>query len=228
MKDFVALEKQIGVKFRNHNLLKQAFVHRSYVNENKKYSLGHNERLEFLGDAVLELAVTKYLYLNYENPEGELTNWRAALVKGEMLAKISEKMGFEDYLFLSRGESRGSRRARNLILANTFEAVLGAIYIDQGFDVSEEFVNKFLIIELPEILDKETYIDAKTKLQEYFQDKDSVTPEYFLLEESGPDHKKYFKMGVRINGKEIGKGEGESKQSAEQDSAKNALKKIKI
>ncbi|TES95633.1 ribonuclease III [Patescibacteria group bacterium] len=227
-KDFGKLEKKLKIEFKNHNLLKQAFVHRSYLNENKNFPLDQNERLEFLGDAVLELVVTEYLYCNYSNPEGELTNWRAALVKGEMLADVAHKLNYEKYLYLSRGEAKGSDKARRLILANTFEAVLGAIYLDRGFKTCEKFLEKNLLLHLPEILKQEAYLDAKTKLQEYFQNKSGLTPEYIVIKETGPDHKRYFEMGVRIGGKELAKGRGSSKQAAEQDAAQEALQKLKI
>ncbi|MFC1651924.1 ribonuclease III [Patescibacteria group bacterium] len=226
-KDLNELEKKLGVKFKNQDLLKQAFVHRSYLNENKNFNLDQNERMEFLGDAVLELVVTEHLYCNYKNPEGELTNWRAALVKGEMLADVAHDLNYEEYLYLSRGESKGSEKARRLILANTFEAVLGAIYLDQGFKVCEKFLEKNLLSRLPEILEKETYLDAKTKLQEYFQNKNGSTPEYIVLKETGPDHKRYFEIGVKIAKKKIAEGSGSSKQAAEQDAAEKALQKIK-
>ena len=227
-KDFGKLEKKLEIKFKNHNLLKQAFVHRSYLNENKNFPLDQNERLEFLGDAVLELVVTEHLYRNYRNPEGELTNWRAALVKGEMLADVAHELNYKKYLYLSRGEAKGSEKARRLILANTFEAVLGAIYLDQGFKTCEKFLEKNLLVHLPEILKQEAYLDAKTKLQEYFQNKDGLTPEYIVIKETGPDHKRYFEIGVRIGKKKLAKGEGSSKQAAEQDAAQEALQKLKI
>ena len=225
-KDFSKLEKKIGIHFKNEDLFKQAFVHRSYLNENKRFPLDQNERLEFLGDAVLELVVTEYLYRKYKNPEGELTNWRAALVKGEKLSELAEKLQYDHYLYLSRGEKKGSEKARRLILANTFEAVLGALYLDQGFAACEKFIKKHLLGELKGIIENKAYIDAKTRLQEYFQDKKGMTPEYFLLEAKGPDHDKYFRIGVRIEGKKLGFGEGSSKQKAEQAAAHNALENL--
>ncbi len=225
-KDFFKLEKKLGVRFKNLDLLKQAFVHRSYLNENRRFPLEHNERLEFLGDAVLELVVTEYLYRNYKNSEGELTNWRAALVKGEKLSELAKKLGYEHYLYLSRGEKKGSEKARRLILANTFEAVLGAIYLDQGIKSCEKLIKGYLLSELREILKDKSYIDAKTRLQEYFQERKGITPQYILLEAKGPDHNKYFKMGVEVEGKRLGIGEGMSKQKAEQEAAHKALQKL--
>ncbi len=226
-KNFLQLEKKLGIKFKNPDLLKQAFVHRSYLNENRHFPLEQNERLEFLGDAVLELVVTEYLYRNYQNPEGELTNWRAALVKGEKLSDLAERLGYDHYLYLSRGEKKGSEKARRLILANTFEAVLGAVYLDQGINSCEKLIEKNLLGDLKEILKKKAYLDAKTVLQEYFQERKGITPHYVLLEEKGPDHDKYFRMGVEVEKKRLGVGTGMSKQRAEQDAAEDALKKLK-
>ncbi|MFA7308554.1 MAG: ribonuclease III [Patescibacteria group bacterium] len=217
------IEKKIGVKFKNKDLLKQAFVHRSYLNENKNFPLDHNERLEFLGDACLELVVTEYLYNNYPNPEGELTNWRAALVKGVMISKIARSLGYEDHLLLSKGEAKSTGRARELILANTFEAVLGAMYLDQGYLVVDKFIKKHLITHLPEIIEQELYYDSKSRLQEIVQEKTGITPTYVVEKEEGPDHAKIFTMVVMIGNTKITKGDGPSKQSAEQDAAKAAL-----
>ncbi len=226
MKDFSKLEKKTKIKFADKNLLKQAFVHKSYLNENPSFNLEDNERLEFLGDAVLELVVTEYLFKNYKNPEGELTNWRSALVKGYTISAIAKKLGFNDFLYLSRGESKSSGRSRNLILANTFEAFVGALYLDKGLRVVEEFLNQYLIVKLPDILKKELYRDPKSKLQEFTQEKLGITPHYQVLEESGPDHAKKFKVGVFLDKKLIGKGMGYSKQIAEQSAANNALRKL--
>ena len=161
------LEKKIGLKFKDKGLLQQAFVHRSYLNEHKDFKIDHNERLEFLGDACLELSVTDYLYNNFKNPEGELTNWRAALVRGTMISKVARSLGFEDFLLLSKGESKSKGKARELILANTFEAFLGAVYLDQGYKKADVVVKKYLIPYLDEILSKELYQDPKSKLQEF-------------------------------------------------------------
>jgi len=217
------IEKKIGVKFKNKDLLLQAFVHRSYLNENKDFHLEHNERLEFLGDACLELIVTDYLYNNYPNPEGELTNWRAALVKGVTISKVAKKLGYEEHLLLSRGESKSTGRARELILANTFEASLGAIYLDQGYDVADKFVKKNLIPYLAEIISKELYYDPKSRFQEMVQEKTGITPIYKLVSEKGPDHAKVFVMAATIGDKMVAEGTGPSKQTAEQEAARVAI-----
>lgn len=224
-KDFKALEKKLGITFKNKNLLKQAFVHRSFLNENPSFPLSDNERLEFLGDAVLELAVTEYLFQNYPNPEGELTNWRSALVKGETLSDVSTKLHFGDYLYLSRGEAKGNGRARQLILANTFEAVIGAIYLDQRLDRTKSFIEHQILVRLPDIFKKELHIDPKSKFQEIAQEKLGVTPVYKVLKEEGPDHDKKFTVGLFVGEKMIGSGKGPSKQSAEVQAAGQALTK---
>lgn len=226
MKDFKKLQKKIGVEFKDERLLTTAFVHRSYLNESSDYK-EHNERLEFLGDAVLELVVTEHLYRNYPNPEGELTAWRSALVKTETISEASKSLGFEDYLFLSRGESKSTGRARQLILANCFEAVIGAIYLDKGYEVSKKFIEKNLLGLLPEIIKKKLYVDPKSQLQELAQSKESITPRYEVLEETGPDHKRIFTIGVFLNKRKIGEGEGASKQLAQQEAARDALKSYK-
>ncbi len=224
-KDFKKLEKKLGIKFKNEKLLEQAFVHRSYLNEHPKCGLEHNERLEFLGDAVLELAVTKYLYENYSNPEGELTVWRASLVNSTMLAEIAQKLDFNNYLLLSKGESRDDGRARHFILANAFEAVIGAIYLDRGFEKAREFVEKNLIKELPHILEKKLYNDPKSYFQEKAQEKAGITPTYEVLGESGPDHNKHFIVGVFLGEKLVASGNGPSKQAAQEAAANAAIKK---
>lgn len=226
MKDFSQLEKKIKVKFKNQDLLKQAFVHRSYINENPDFGLGHNERLEFLGDAVLELVVTEYLYKNYPNPEGELTNWRASLVNSQMLAKIAGKIQMEKYLYLSKGESKDANgKARSYILANAVEALIGSIYLDQGYVKSEDFINEFLIPELPYILSNHLYLDPKSKFQEIAQEKLGITPSYKVLKESGPDHAKKFQVGVYLDKEQIATSTGSSKQEAQVSAAAKALEK---
>lgn len=226
MKDFTKLQKKIGTDFKDEQLLINAFIHRSYLNENSDYAQ-HNERLEFLGDAVLELVTTEFLYQNYPNPEGDLTNWRSALVKTETISDVSKSLGFEDYLFLSRGESKSKGRARQLILANCFEAVIGATYLDRGYDEAKKFITKHLLKLLPEIIEKKLYVDAKSQLQEIAQRNESITPRYDVLSETGPDHKRVFKIGVFLNDKKIGEGEGASKQLAQQEAAEDALKSYK-
>lgn len=225
MKNFTKLENSLGVKFKNLNLLKQALVHRSYINENPRFNLGHNERLEFLGDAVLELIVTKHIFSNYDRSEGEMTNWRSSLVNSKMLARIAQKLGVGDFLYLSKGESRDTGKAREYILGNTFEAITGAIYLDQGYKVTQKFIEKKLLNRLPRILKEKLYIDPKSHFQELVQEKEGITPEYKVLAESGPDHVKHFIIGVYIGKKIMGKGEGSSKQAAEVAAAKKALEK---
>jgi ribonuclease-3 len=183
-------EERIGYSFTDKALLQQVFVHRSYLNEHRTFPLGHNERMEFLGDAVLELVVTEYLYLTFPNPEGELTNWRSALVKGEMLAKVSNDLGFSEYMMLSYGEAKSGGKSKNLILANAFEALLGAMYLDSGYDACKTFIHRFILCELPNILEKGLFIDPKSRLQEYTQEHLSITPIYQVLSEEGPDHAK--------------------------------------
>lgn len=217
---------KISVNFKNFDLAKQAFVHRSYINENPNFNLDHNERLEFLGDAVLELIVTEYLYTNYPNPEGELTNWRSALVKGETLSKIAKELKMDELLYLSKGETNGTSRARDLILANAFEAIIGAIYLDQTYLVAEQFVIKNVISRLPEILKDKTYLDSKSRLQEYAQAQYGYTPEYKVISETGPDHDKNFIVEAYIGAILKGKGKGQSKQEAQQNAASDALKKF--
>lgn len=216
------LEKKIGVKFNNPDLLQQAVTHRSYLNEHRDYKLDHNERLEFLGDAVLELVITEYLYENYPNPEGELTNWRAALVNGEMLAKISTKLGVEEFLLMSRGEAKDKGKARQYLLANAFESITGAIYLDQkekGYDACKKFILKNVVVELDNIIKNKLYMDPKSRFQEVAQDKIGVTPAYKVLEETGPDHERKFVVGIYLGEDLIAQGEGLSKQEAQRNAA---------
>ncbi|MFA6296925.1 MAG: ribonuclease III [Patescibacteria group bacterium] len=224
-KDFTQLEKNIGIKFNNIKLLNQALVHRSYLNENTSFPLDNNERLEFLGDAVLELVVTQHLYNNFTNPEGDLTNWRSALVNTNMISKHAKELGYDDFLYLSRGEAKDIGKARDVILANAFEAVIGAIYLDQGWDVAKDFIEKHIIAELKKILDEKLYIDPKSRLQEEIQDALKVTPTYQVLKEWGPDHARKFKIGVYLEKKLLGEGEGDSKQEAQVNAAKNAIER---
>ena len=224
MKDFSKLEDSLNIYFNNKDLLKQAFIHRSYLNEHSDVELDHNERLEFLGDAVLELAVTKYLYNKYENPEGELTSWREALVNSKMLSYVAQNLNFNDYILLSRGEAKDTGRARQYILANAVEALIGAIYLDQGMKVAQEFIEKYILRELPIILEKKLYRDPKSSFQEGAQDKVGVTPTYEVLEESGPDHSKIFMVGVYLEDELVARGKGSSKQEAQEEAAQHALK----
>jgi len=226
MKDFSRLEKKLDITFKNQDLLRQAFVHRSYINENPSFELGHNERLEFLGDAVLELVVTEYLYQTYPNPEGELTNWRASLVNSQMLAKVANDMGLETYLYLSKGEAKDTNsKARNYIVANCFEALIGALYLDRGYGAAKKFINAILIPELSDILSTQSYLDPKSRFQEVAQDKLGVTPSYRVLKESGPDHAKKFNVGVYLGEELIATSSGMSKQEAQVKAAALALKK---
>lgn len=224
LKDIAPLEKKLGVKFKDKNLLQQAVVHRSYLNEHKTFPLAHNERLEFLGDAVLELSVTDYLYRTYPNPEGELTNWRAALVNAVMLAKITADLGVEDFLYLSRGEARdSSTRARQTILANAFEAITGALYLDQGYEAADKFIHKTVIVHLANILEHKLFMDAKSRFQEAAQDRVGLTPQYRVMSESGPDHNKLFTVGVFLGKELVAQGTGNSKQDAQMIAAENAV-----
>lgn len=216
-------QKSVDIIFNDPQLLRQVFVHRSYLNEHKGFELDHNERLEFLGDAVLELVTTEYLYLKYKDPEGTLTNWRSALVKGESLSELAGDIGLNDLMLLSKGESKGSDKSRKIILANAMEAFIGAVYLDRGYEVVKKFIHKSLIVKLDKIIEDQLYIDAKSKLQELAQEKFSITPHYDLVSESGPDHNKKFFMACFLDNKKISDGEGRSKQEAEQSAAKLAL-----
>ncbi len=225
MRDFSKLEKRIKVAFKDQDLLRQALVHRSYLNENPGFDLPHNERLEFLGDAVLELAVTEYLYNNYPNPEGELTNWRAALVNANFLGDIAQTLGLGDYLYLSRGEAKDSgSKARLYILANAMEAVIGSIYLDAGWDKASQFIKDNVLAHLPEVLDKALYLDPKSRFQEIAQDKVGITPRYEVLSETGPDHAKIFKVGLYLDEELVSEGVGSSKQEAQVAAAAAGLK----
>lgn len=225
MKDFSILEEKLNVSFKNKNLLKQAFVHRSYLNENPELGLEQNERLEFLGDAVLELVVTRHLYQDYPaKPEGELTNWRAALVNAKMLSQVADELEFNDFLLLSRGESKELGKARQYILANTFEAFIGALYLDSGYEPCDKFIKDHLLSKLLEVIQKKLYKDAKSEFQELAQEKVAITPMYRVVKESGPDHKKKFTVGVFLEEERVAEGEGYSKQEAEEEAAKKALK----
>ncbi len=224
MKDFRDLEEKLGIKFKDKDLLTQAFVHRSYLNENPGFKLNHNERLEFLGDAVLELVVSEYLYKKYPGKtEGELTNWRASLVNAKTVSQVAKEIGLEPFLLLSKGETKETGKARQWILANTFEALMGAIYLDSGYQACNKIIKEFLIIKLPEILKKGAFKDAKSLFQEEAQEKRGITPTYRVLKEFGPDHAKKFVVGVFLKEKVIAEGEGTSKQEAEEMAARKAL-----
>ncbi len=221
-----AIESKIDIEFKNKDLLHQVFIHRSYLNENPGCPLGHNERLEFLGDAVLELVVTEFLYLKFNNPEGELTNWRSALVRGQHLAQICGDLGLGDWLLLSKGESKAGGKSRQILLANMFEALLGAIYLDQGFEVSARFINEHVTTRLDSIIKQELHIDPKSRLQEITQANKGITPHYVVLSEEGPDHSKQFSVGVFLGDRQLASAKGASKQAAEQAAASEALKLI--
>jgi ribonuclease III len=225
MINFSDFEKKTGVVFKDKGLLKQAFIHRSYINENPNVGLSHNERLEFLGDAVLELIVTDFLYKKYPSyTEGELTALRSALVNAIIISEIALKMGMNDYLLLSKGEAKDIGKARQYILANTYEAFVGAIYMDRGYEVANKFVNDFLLPHTEEIVSKKLWRDAKSLVQEKAQEFVGVTPSYKVISESGPDHDKHFTVGILFGGELITEGKGKSKQEAEQKAAESALK----
>jgi ribonuclease-3 len=224
MEDNKDLEKKIGVTFKNKDLLGEALTHRSYLNEHTDWPLPHNERLEYLGDAVLELAVTEELYRKFpEHPEGQLTVLRAALVNYQTLSRITADFDLQEYILMSKGERADTSKAREVILANAFEALLGAIYLDQGFEASKKFIDRFVMPQLTEILATKSYKDAKSELQELIQEKQRVTPTYRVLDESGPAHKRIFRIGVYFGDELIAEGSGASKQEAEVEAARAAL-----
>lgn len=224
MPDFAAFAQQLGLSFKNPNLLTEAVTHRSYLNEHREYSGSHNERLEFLGDAVLELAVTDFLFKKYPaSPEGELTSYRAALVNTVSLAELARSLGVNDFLLLSKGESKDTGRARDVILADALEAVIGAVYLDSGYAAAEKFIANNLYSKIDDVIENRSYQDAKSRFQEAAQEKRGVTPLYETLSEVGPDHDKRFTVGVYVGSEEIAKGEGKSKQEAEQAAAEAAL-----
>lgn len=222
--DLSQLEQKIGVDFKNKNLLKESLTHRSYINENPAWGLPHNERLEFLGDTVLELAVTENIFNEFPySPEGELTSIRAALVNYQMLAVVAKDIELDNFILLSRGEAKDIGKAREVILANAFEALLGAIYLDAGYEAAKKFIGNFVMGKLREVVDKKLYKDPKSLLQEAVQEKFKVTPVYNVISERGPDHAKIFRIGVYFGDKLVSEGEGLSKQEAEVEAAKNAL-----
>jgi ribonuclease-3 len=224
MTELSEFEKKIGVKFNDIKNLRTAFTHRSYLNEHDDWEGEHNERLEFLGDAVLELVSTDYLYHKYKKrPEGELTSIRAAVVNTISISETAIVLGMNDYLLLSKGEAKDNGRARQYILANTFEAVVGALYIDSGYDVARDFIKEFLLPKVEEIVEKSLWRDAKSFFQEKAQEIEGVTPTYEVLKEEGPDHDKIFTVGLYISKKKIAEGSGHSKQDAETDAARAGL-----
>lgn len=223
-KDFSRFEADIGYEFQDKAILTQAFVHRSYLNEHPSFATGHNERLEFLGDAVLELVVTENLYRGYPNPEGEMTNWRAALVNARTLSSIASEIGMEPYLYLSHGESKDAgSKARMYILANAIEALIGAMYLDGGIKPCEAFIGKFILSHLERVLEHKLYMDPKSRFQEASQESAGITPVYKVLEEKGPDHAKQFTVGAFLGDELVASGVGMSKQEAQVDAAEKAL-----
>jgi ribonuclease III len=223
--DLSKFQKNIKVTFKNVKLLEQAFIHRSYINENKSSGLSHNERLEFLGDAVLELVITDFLFRTYTNKtEGDLTAYRSALVNADTCASIATKLSMGDYLMLSKGESKDTGRARQYILANALEALIGAIYLDDGYEIAKGFIEENFTPLIEKIISEGSHIDSKSLFQEKAQEYDGVTPSYKTVKESGPDHEKKFTVGVYIGKELITTGEGKSKQDAEQEAARAALK----
>lgn len=222
------LQKKLGVKFNDESLLKQALVHRSYLNEHPDFNIGHNERLEFLGDAVLEIVVTEFLYLNFaDTPEGDLTNWRASLVNAKMLYEVANDLEIEEYLYLSRGESKDkNKKSRQYILADAIEAIIGAMYLDQGIEVAKKFILTNVVSRLNEILKNQSYLDPKSHFQEKAQELKGVTPHYQILDETGPDHAKIFTVGLYLGEELIISGVGSSKQEAQVDAAAKGLKKM--
>jgi len=224
MQDLKGLQQRLGQHWRNENLLRQALVHRSYLNEHPDFPLGHNERLEFLGDAVLELVITEHLYVTYPNPEGELTNWRASLVNADTLAEVARELTIEDYLLLSRGEAQDAKsKARHYILANAMEAIIGSLYLDQGFEACKTLIHRVLVVKLEFIITNKLYLDPKSRFQEAAQEKVGITPAYRVVGESGPDHAKRFEVAVMLGSEQVSVGIGSSKQEAQMDAAEKAL-----
>ncbi len=227
-RDLDKLQKKIGVNFKDENLLRQAMVHRSYLNEHADFEIGHNERLEFLGDAVLEIIVTEFLYLNFvDKPEGDLTNWRASLVNAKMLYEVAQEISLDSHLYLSKGESKDkNKKSRQFILANAIEAIIGAIYLDQGIKKCQQFINKHILNKLDDIIENELYLDPKSSFQEKSQEEKGITPHYQVLDEEGPDHAKNFTVGLYIGEDLITTSKGSSKQEAQIKAAAKGLKKL--
>lgn len=223
MIDISTFERRLGVTVKNKRFFQEAVIHRSYLNEHRGCKLPHNERLEFLGDAVLELVVTEYLFHNYDRPEGEMTAWRAALVNGDMLAQVGKELGIEDFLLMSRGEAKDTGRARQYIVANAMEAIIGALYLDQGYVAAQDFIRSHILSHLSDVLDQKLYADAKSFFQEKAQEHFGVTPTYRVLKEWGPDHDRHFLAGVFVGEELVAEGEGVSKQEAQRAAAKQAL-----
>ncbi len=227
MSDLARLEASLGTSFKNKALLEQALTHRSYLNEHPEFKFGHNERLEFLGDAVLEIVITEHLFINYpDTPEGDLTNWRASLVNARMLYLVADTLGVEDFLLLSKGEAKDKNtKARQYILANSIEAIIGAIYLDQGIEPAKKFIASHIVSHLDEILKNELYLDPKSRFQEISQEKEGITPVYKTIKEEGPDHEKLFTVGLYLGEELISTGDGFSKQEAQVKAAEAGLAK---
>lgn len=228
-KDLKKLQVKLGVSFNDENLLRQALVHRSYLNENPDFSIGHNERLEFLGDAVLELVVTEFLYLKYtDKPEGDLTSWRASLVNAKMLYEVTPALDIENYLYLSKGEARDkNKKSRQYILADAVEAIIGAIYLDKGMEEAKKFIVTNIISQLDRVLENQTFLDPKSYFQEKAQEVKGITPHYQIIKEEGPDHDKIFTVGLFLENELVCEGEGSSKQEAQVNAATEGIRKLK-
>ncbi len=224
MPDFVACAHKLSLTFSNIELLTEALTHRSYLNEHREYVGSHNERLEFLGDAVLELAVTDFLFKKFPlKPEGELTSYRAALVNTVSLAESAQALGINTYLLLSKGESKDTGKARDVILADAFEAIIGAVFLDSGYAAAEAFIARTIFGKIEAVIEKRSYQDSKSRFQEIAQEKRGITPRYETLSETGPDHAKRFTIGVFLGQEEVARGIGQSKQEAEQSAAEAGL-----
>ncbi len=223
--DYTSLETTTKLKFKDLKLIDRAFTHKSYINENREEGIKDNERLEFLGDAVLELAATEFLFHKYPHKdEGRMTAFRSALVKGENLAEVARQLKLGEYLFLSNGEEKSGGRDKSYILANVMEAFIGAIYLEHGYGAAEEFIRTFILDKLEHIIQKGLHLDSKSKFQELAQEKTGHTPYYDLVKDTGPDHDKTFIMGAYIDGEKVAEGAGSSKQKAEEKAAEEALK----
>ena len=221
--DIAEFSRVCGITIKNADFFMEAMTHRSYLNENKDHHYPHNERLEFLGDAVLELVVTEYLFDHFHNPEGEMTAWRAALVNGEMLARVAHEIGIEQFLLMSKGEAKDTGKARNYLLANAMESIIGALYQDQGYAHAQKFIIDKIVVHIDEILEKKLYLDPKSFFQEKAQEHVNTTPHYKMIAEVGPDHDRVFTVGVYLGQEEVSQGTGRSKQDAQRDAARNAL-----
>lgn len=225
MQDLESIERILGIQFRDKSLLLSALTHRSYLNENHRHPVPHNERLEFVGDSVLEMVTTEHLYRTYDFQEGTLTHIRSAVVNSKYLASVTKRLGVEPFILMSKGVAKDTGRARFVILANFIEALIGAMYLDAGYQVCYEFISKHILVALPKIIEEETWIDPKSRLQKFVQARLNQTPTYSVLRETGPDHCKHFLVAAYVDQTELGRGIGASKQDAEINAAKDALQK---